>query len=143
MMRRENFTPTKYTVLCSKHFREEDIDRTSLSVVRIRNGAVPCIFEAFPKHLKENIHPKRKPPKNRSMSDICDKDDSSSPVSTEVESLKSENKTLKRKLDDSECKLNVTKKKLKVLQQSKRRLTKRNADLKCVLSTLEKKKVYQ
>lgn len=125
------------------------IDRTSQSVVRIRNGAVPRIFEAFPKHLQENHPPKRKASTNRTVTDNCN----DSPVSvdvlplqlspnvpTEVESLRKENETLKRKLDNSENELIASKKKIKVLQQSKRRLAKRNADLKSVLSELEKKR---
>lgn len=148
-MRRENFTPTKYSLICSKHFHEEDIDRTSQSVVRIRNGAVPCIFEAFPKHLQENIPPKRKAPMNHVVKDNSSNSlvsvdvpplQVSPNVPTEVESLKSENETLKRKLDDSETELIASKKKIKVLQQTKRRQAKRNADLKSVLSELEKKR---
>ncbi|XP_030052331.1 THAP domain-containing protein 1-like [Microcaecilia unicolor] len=50
-IQRECFVPSKFAVLCSKHFREEDVDRTSLSVVRLREGAVPSIFDAFSPHL--------------------------------------------------------------------------------------------
>ena len=57
----------------------------------------------------------------------------------EVASARSENEALKRRLDDAEKKLSVSKKKIKVLQQSKRRLTKRNSDLKSVISALKRK----
>ncbi|KAG8259722.1 hypothetical protein J6590_008758 [Homalodisca vitripennis] len=43
-VKRKDWEPTKFSKLCSAHFREEDIDRTSLSCVRIRQGAVPQIF---------------------------------------------------------------------------------------------------
>lgn len=50
---RENFIPSKRAQLCSKHFREEDMDRTSLCYVRIREGAVPSIFDVCTKNLQE------------------------------------------------------------------------------------------
>ncbi|XP_050508917.1 THAP domain-containing protein 2-like [Diabrotica virgifera virgifera] len=37
------WVPTKYSVLCSKHFSEKYIDRTSRSLVRLRDNAVPTI----------------------------------------------------------------------------------------------------
>ncbi|XP_068229561.1 THAP domain-containing protein 2-like [Palaemon carinicauda] len=48
---RENFTPTIYSRLCSKHFREEDFIRTTLKVY-LHSQAVPSVFEAFPEHLQ-------------------------------------------------------------------------------------------
>ena len=62
-MRRENYTPSKSAVLCSIHFLEQDLDRTSLCVVRVREGAIPKVFEAFPP-LKRNTS-QRKPPVKR------------------------------------------------------------------------------
>ncbi|XP_064461827.1 THAP domain-containing protein 3-like [Ornithodoros turicata] len=40
---RPDLVPTKHSVVCSKHFRNEDFDRTSLTHVRVRlrEGAVP------------------------------------------------------------------------------------------------------
>ncbi|XP_064487369.1 uncharacterized protein LOC135399567 [Ornithodoros turicata] len=35
--------PSKYSSICSLHFREEHIDRTSLSSVRLRDDAVPTV----------------------------------------------------------------------------------------------------
>ena len=52
--------------MCSKHFKEEDFDR-SLSKVRLHSGTIPSIFEAFPHHLKLKETPKRKPPKERQL----------------------------------------------------------------------------
>ncbi|XP_050515850.1 THAP domain-containing protein 2 isoform X3 [Diabrotica virgifera virgifera] len=37
------WVPTTYSVLCSKHFSEKYIDRTSRSFVRLRDNAVPTI----------------------------------------------------------------------------------------------------
>jgi len=58
-LRRKNWTPTKFSVLCSQHFTSESIDRTSLTVVRIREDGVPSVFQKFPEQLEnggpENI----------------------------------------------------------------------------------------
>ncbi|KAL1463593.1 hypothetical protein WDU94_015333 [Cyamophila willieti] len=43
-MNRKDWTPKSSSRICSAHFKGEDIDRTSLSVVRIREHAVPTIF---------------------------------------------------------------------------------------------------
>ena len=57
--------PSKNTFLCSKHFRECDIDRTSVSCVRLRSGVIPSVFEAFPKHLQKNAVTRESPKKRR------------------------------------------------------------------------------
>ena len=55
-VRRQNFVPSATAVLCTRHFRDEDVDRTSLATVRIREDAVPCIFPAFPAYLQKVRH---------------------------------------------------------------------------------------
>ena len=85
-MRREDFSPTRFSRLCSKHFKNEDFDR-SLNTVRLPDGAVPCIFEAFPAHLNREEKPKRKTPKVRLM------DPKELPVQTSVENVE-ESKTI-------------------------------------------------
>ncbi|GIY01360.1 THAP-type domain-containing protein [Caerostris extrusa] len=50
-IRRMNFCPTKYSRLCSEHFSEDQIDRTSLACVRLKDNAVPNIFKGFSKHF--------------------------------------------------------------------------------------------
>ncbi|XP_063857357.1 THAP domain-containing protein 5-like [Scylla paramamosain] len=67
-IRRDNYTPGKQARLCSKHFRPDDFDRTSLCYVRLRDSVVPSIFEAFPSHLQKKTS-KRKPPKSRPLCD--------------------------------------------------------------------------
>ncbi|XP_046995409.1 THAP domain-containing protein 2-like isoform X10 [Schistocerca americana] len=54
-LRRIDWKPTKHSRICSVHFREADIDRTSLSNVRIRCGAVPCIFTSFPPYMQNVV----------------------------------------------------------------------------------------
>ena len=48
-MRRENWKPTKSSILCSDHFRAECLDRTG-QTCRVKEDAVPTIFN-FPEHL--------------------------------------------------------------------------------------------
>ncbi|GBL75412.1 hypothetical protein AVEN_194602-1 [Araneus ventricosus] len=57
---RENWEPSKFSKLCSKHFPEEMIDRTSLSCVRLRDNAVPSIFD-FPSHLQKVVKLRKLP----------------------------------------------------------------------------------
>ncbi|GBM66324.1 hypothetical protein AVEN_229188-1 [Araneus ventricosus] len=58
--RRENWEPSKFSKLCSKHFPEEMIDRTSLLCVRLRENAVPSIFD-FLSHLQKVVKFKKLP----------------------------------------------------------------------------------
>lgn len=53
--------PSTYSKLCSAHFSEDQIDRTSLSCVRLREKAVPNIFSAFPSYFQK-VHRTRKSP---------------------------------------------------------------------------------
>ncbi|KFM80891.1 THAP domain-containing protein 1, partial [Stegodyphus mimosarum] len=57
-VRRKNWTPTVYSRLCSEHFSEDQIDRSSLACVRLRENAVPNIFKGFPAHLQQKMSSK-------------------------------------------------------------------------------------
>ncbi|CAL1294902.1 unnamed protein product, partial [Larinioides sclopetarius] len=59
-IRRANWEPSKFSRLCSKHFPEDMIDRTSLSCVRLRENAVPSIFD-FPSHLQKVVKLRKLP----------------------------------------------------------------------------------
>ncbi|XP_048019032.1 THAP domain-containing protein 6-like [Megalobrama amblycephala] len=52
-IRREGFSASEFSVLCSEHFKPEDFDRTG-QTVRIRDGAKPSIF-SFPTHLQRPV----------------------------------------------------------------------------------------
>ncbi|KAG8180952.1 hypothetical protein JTE90_024701 [Oedothorax gibbosus] len=66
---RENFTPSKHSRVCLRHFKEEEIRRhteafengqklsVALQQPRLKDGAVPVIFPGSPKYLsKEKVH---------------------------------------------------------------------------------------
>ena len=48
-MRRDHWTPSKYSTICSDHFVEECFDRTG-QTTRLHSDAVPTQF-SFPQHL--------------------------------------------------------------------------------------------
>ena len=166
-LRRKDFTPSATAVVCSDHFREEDFDRTSSSLVRLRDNVVPSVFSAFPTYLQKT--PKqRKPPTERSASSTTSDLSAVSyvhllqghvtseasgleqplpststvtvPVHVLEESVQDTPRkaALKRKLQCSEARLKSSRKKIKLLQQSKRRLIKRNASLQKVIEELRK-----
>jgi hypothetical protein len=169
-VRRKNFVPSDTAVLCSRHFREEDIDRTSIATVRIRENAVPCIFPAFPTYLKKSKKA-RKPPMER-LPPLLTCENTPSAASVDLPNCTSEQScdlvnvdqieesqsvipvnndhcysavpvtprkaALKRKLTVVQRQLAVSRKKVKILMQSKRRLIARNASLKDVIAELRK-----
>lgn len=180
-VRRKNFAPSDKAVLCSRHFQDEDIDRTSVSTVRIRTGAVPCLFSAFPKYLSK-VKKVRKPPMERSLPCVvsCEKttptacvninSKAPTPIATRlfssgnVVSANAQYSTmaaqssvqvvtdhcysaapptprkeaLKRKVTFVQQQLAASRKKVKILLQSKRRLIARNAGLTEVIADLRK-----
>nr|XP_057927363.1 THAP domain-containing protein 6-like isoform X1 [Doryrhamphus excisus] len=50
--RKKGFSATKSSVLCSEHFKPEDIDTTG-QTVRLREGAKPSVFSFRPPHRKQ------------------------------------------------------------------------------------------
>ncbi|XP_049802037.1 THAP domain-containing protein 6-like [Schistocerca nitens] len=68
-VRRKNWRASKWSTICSQHFRDEDIDRTSLSTVRLRENAVPSVFPTHPEHLQKGDK-KRKPPLRKESSSL-------------------------------------------------------------------------
>uniref|UniRef100_A0A1B6D8R6 THAP-type domain-containing protein n=1 Tax=Clastoptera arizonana TaxID=38151 RepID=A0A1B6D8R6_9HEMI len=46
-VKRKDWVPSKWSKICSAHFREADVDRTVHNCIRIREGAIPKIFPAI------------------------------------------------------------------------------------------------
>ncbi|XP_071059292.1 uncharacterized protein [Pseudochaenichthys georgianus] len=49
-LRREGFTASESSVICSEHCKQDEFDRTG-QIVRLRDGVIPSIF-SFPVHLQ-------------------------------------------------------------------------------------------
>lgn len=143
-MRRENFTPSKHSVLCSAHFDEKQIDRTSLCCVRLRKGAVPMIFDSFPSHLQSGNKKCRKSPTKRTpgADSVCPP--SLAPRESETLSYSTdspENRDLKRRLENMGGHMQSYSNKLKKHLQSKCHLIKNNASFKKVIIDLKKQNI--
>ncbi|KAJ6662099.1 hypothetical protein lerEdw1_012564 [Lerista edwardsae] len=134
------------------------MDRTSLCRVRLRENAVPTVFPAFPSHLQKPTK-NRKPPKQRSFTSSSAAADTSvvpsdtaqdtsvitstlptnpSPPSTSSTDTPREAE-LKRKLSARVDELLSSQKKVKHLQQARRRLIKKMGTLSNIIAELRNK----
>ncbi|XP_045621580.1 THAP domain-containing protein 1 isoform X3 [Procambarus clarkii] len=125
-LRREKYTPSKQSVVCSDHFEDSQLDRTG-QITRLRMNAAPTIFKAFPSHLIKVIK-HRKPPKERPSSYKLPESTSSVKISLEATlnfhsyAMTESPRKLKRKLDIALDELAGLKKRLKVSQRHRQRL---------------------
>jgi len=159
---RSNYEPSPRAVVCSKHFHEEDFDRYSHSCVRLRSGVVPTVFPAFPTYL-QTLQKDREPPSIhrlpvkplseesvssvtfcnlktviREHNDCLQANTNTHSVSSDPD-LSPRNEALKRKLDKANRRLSASRKKIKLLLQTQRRLLKKNASLTNIISDLKKR----
>ena len=51
-LKRDQWTPSKSSKLCSDHFKEDDIIRSG-KIVRLKPNAVPTRFKCFPDYMKK------------------------------------------------------------------------------------------
>lgn len=59
-IKRKGFKPSKYSKVCSDHFRSTDfLIQPGFKYKRLKNDAVPSVFEEFPEHLKKKSTPSR------------------------------------------------------------------------------------
>ncbi|XP_035205582.1 THAP domain-containing protein 1-like isoform X2 [Stegodyphus dumicola] len=142
-VRRANWKPTKFSRICSEHFSEDQIDRTSLCCVRLRDYAVPNIFKAFPPYLQKLIKNPQKPP-TESFIEYKNKEE---PVLSEMQTNATSaepspcKQELKRKLHEVKELNCVNRKKIKLLQQTIRRQKKTIFNLKTLLKDLQKSRI--
>ncbi|XP_075533590.1 THAP domain-containing protein 6-like [Dermacentor variabilis] len=133
-LKRDKWTPSPGSRLCSDHFEEGCFDRTGARI-RLLRDAVPTLF-SFPKHLQKKTAG-RKPPKERTPAEDTTPENeptTSTRTSTEdnLANLSDHNyavfespKTLKRKMDLCVDSVVGVKKKLKVNLERERRLRKK------------------
>ena len=147
-VRRKDWTATKNSVLCSKHFQSSDFEtKTEFGQCRkLKTTAVPKIFN-HPPSLQPKIEKQRPSPRQRVTSDLKMKSKMKKKVRSQKpqEILKEHNYAwvdLKRSKEKQESVLNRVKK-LKKLLKSERKVSqlrkKRCSNLKLVLATLKKK----
>lgn len=59
-IRRENWNPSSFSYICSKHFVESDYQiRPGADRKLLKHDAVPSVFPAFPKYLQESKRTRR------------------------------------------------------------------------------------
>ncbi|CAL1264097.1 unnamed protein product [Larinioides sclopetarius] len=82
-VRRENFTVSNSTKICSKHFTPDSFDKEKFGGTWLKKTAVPTLF-SFPDHLQPK-NKERNPPKNRNIPDATELLSGPEPLSKEVQ----------------------------------------------------------
>ncbi|XP_075733055.1 THAP domain-containing protein 1-like [Rhipicephalus microplus] len=142
-VRREGWRAKDGDRLCSVHFSPECFDRTG-QTTRLRVGSVPTSFPAFPPHLQKPVKRKRPDPKSRDFpapsgpecSGLCDlPGDETFPEDSPTKQF------YKDKVLSSQEEITQLKKKVKTLQQTKRRLVKRNESAQEIIKEIREQKL--
>ncbi|XP_077368987.1 THAP domain-containing protein 1-like [Festucalex cinctus] len=153
-MRRDKWTPTRRSLLCSDHFDAECFDRTG-QTTRLWEDAVPTIFQ-LPKHLQKRTKPSRKAPKERNFAPatLNKRNGEAAKSSTPTQAMPKLSvilddhryalpvspATVKKKLDVAFEQIINLQNKVHMLQQRSRRLQGKVTDLQKVVSTLKEDK---
>lgn len=137
-VRREGWKPKDGDYICSRHFTPDCFDRTG-QTVRLRPGSCPTVFDAFPKHLQKPLKRKRPPPRPRSAP--ADRGDEVDTVFEDVAVASPTKQQYKDMLHVSQEEVTQLKKKIKILQQSKRRLTKKNKTAQEIIRDIKDQKL--
>ena len=66
-MKRDKSIPSKYSVLCEKHFTPNDYHDTNRAKKILKPDAVPSVFQ-FPSHLNKISKPRSTPAKKKAPS---------------------------------------------------------------------------
>nr|XP_037279847.1 THAP domain-containing protein 2-like [Rhipicephalus microplus] len=120
-VRRDGWEPKNADVLCSEHFEANCFDRTG-QTTRLRPGSIPTIFPAFPAHLQKPAKRKREAPKCRTALSPVVSAEAAVEMPSEPSSPAKD--WYRSKAEESAQEVLQLKKKVKTLQQSKRRLSK-------------------
>nr|XP_037284968.1 THAP domain-containing protein 2-like [Rhipicephalus microplus] len=137
-VRRDGWEPKNADVLCSEHFEANCFDRTG-QTTRLRPGSIPTIFPAFPAHLQKPAKRKREAPKcQTALSPVV-----SAEAAVEMPSEPSSpaKDWYRSKAEESAQEVLQLKKKVKTLQQSKRRLSKRCDASENLIKELKERKL--
>ncbi|KAF5281734.1 hypothetical protein FQR65_LT14574 [Abscondita terminalis] len=159
-LRREDFTPTKYSKVCSDHFTSTDyINRPESYKLKLKADAVPSIFPAFPSYLQKSDK-KRKRPAIRKVAEnkTASIDSPYTSMETsfymhfalepEIDMIPSTTSTnlrvceTRKKLQSSPTK-DILRKKIKTLRQKIRRKNTRIRSLKNCITVLKRKGLLQ
>nr|XP_037278211.1 THAP domain-containing protein 6-like [Rhipicephalus microplus] len=149
-LRRDKWTPSPGSSLCSDHFTDNCFDRTGART-RLQPDAVPTLF-SFPKHLEKRTA-ERKPPKQRTaIVDVTPVEQPNDNTPTTVQensahvaehsyAVLDTPKTLKRKLDACTDSAATVKRKLKLSLERERRLRRKVSSFNEIIDDLKHKQL--
>lgn len=137
-MRRENWSPTKHSRICSEHFIPSDYAGPGMNVPHLKESAVPSVFQGFPARLQKQA-PKPRERKQRTFEvpnvEPLQKEEEP-PVQLELDSEAPPSKKLKIKASPKTLHL---RKKIKVLNQKVRRRNQKICSLQELIKVLKNK----
>ncbi|KAH7964307.1 hypothetical protein HPB51_027453 [Rhipicephalus microplus] len=137
-VRRDGWEPKNADVLCSEHFEANCFDRTG-QTTRLRPGSIPTIFPAFRAHLQKPAKRKREAPKCRTALSPVVSAEAAVEMPSEPSSPAKD--WYRSKAEESAQEVLQLKKKVKTLQQSKRRLSKRCDASENLIKELKERKL--
>lgn len=148
-IRREDFTPSAYTYICSCHFLPEHYNDDGLRR-RLKKDAVPSVF-SFPEHLQKKATPRRKlkraGPSSCGISKRRKISEPSPAVIQHDHSYVIQESQLQRKANRrsllKEKRLKVLTKRVKQYKQQLRRLNARQSKLKTLLKEVKDKHLIE
>ncbi|KAM3877708.1 THAP domain-containing protein 6-like [Diretmus argenteus] len=138
-VRRKNFEPNDTTVLCSCHFKAEDLDKTG-QTVRVREHVIPSVFASFQDHLNKVPNKSRS---TRTPTQAGEASDGPVPVSKSPEPLNSS--TSDHALDPDQVKYKLAEAQARVqelqgqLRNAEDRERRQKRTLKSLLDDLKEK----
>ena len=129
--KRDEFTPTSNSYICTDHFLQEDYLYSNST--RLKPDAVPSVFN-FPAHLQTTKERKRKAPTRRFTPEVANVDTTLQPAKEKKQKTSPTKEELKNVINEKN-------KKIKVLQQNIRRKDSRLTNLSETLRELKAKQL--